>query len=493
MKELELSRRSMLRMLGVGAAVTATGGLASACSLVGSGDSEQSSGDTVTIKIALVPDPTGASQFYREQFDLFEKANPGIKVQVIENPTDQQTNAIELSFQQGSPPDVFRAQDDAFDRIFDRGWIAPLDAHVTDEFKARFPEGTLDPATSGLHRDGKLYTLPLVWGKWSYVRLLLVNNTAAQLGGVTTPPKTWEELEQTATAITRRGGGKTFGFGGIWGKGNMAKFLQNTGGPSSIDQGIDLRTGRAAVTDPSLIGVIELLRRMNANKVLTPGWETWTDASKLHAAFAKGELAMFVAAPYQVNEIRKLNASIDMSIVAVPVPASGRGGYSGQSSSYSPLWSMSAQSKHPEQAWKLMDFLASKDFHRAYYEKFATLTALESAWQDKAAANPDQKAIMDVAAESVRIIPNPKLVGKGGAALMSAIRGKQDLQWSEIALPAILHNQAFAGPAAQLNAKLDTFIDQQVTELSAKGTKVARADITFPGWDPLQPYTPAQK
>ncbi|MER7443836.1 ABC transporter substrate-binding protein [Micromonospora avicenniae] len=490
MTEIALSRRSLLRLAGVGAAATTIGGL-SGCNLVGSGD--EASGDTVTIKVALVPDPSGASQFYREQFDLFEKKNRGIKVQVIENPSDQQINAIELSFQQGDPPDVFRAQDTGFDRIFDRGWIAPLDQYVTDEFTSRFPAGSLDPATSGLHRDGKLYTLPLVWGKWSTVRFLLMNNTAAKLGGVTAAPKTWEELEQAATAITRAGGGKTFGFAGTWSKSVLARMLQHTAGPSSLDNGIDLRTGKAAITHPSLMGAVDLLRRMHAKKVMTPGWESWVDGSRVHTAFAKGELAMFLAAPFQIAEVRKLNPQLDMTIAAVPVPAAGRGGYSGQIASFSPLWSMSAQSKHPEQAWKVMDFLASTDFHRAYYEKFATLTALESAWQDKAAANPDQKAIMDIAAETVRLIPNPVLASKGGAALLSAIRGKQDLQWSEIALPAILRNQDFTRPAADLNRKLDAFIDEQVKAIAAKGTPVSRADITFPGWDPLQPFTPGQK
>jgi multiple sugar transport system substrate-binding protein len=491
MNDLELSRRSLLRIAGMGATAVAAGGLASACSLLGS--SEKSSPGQVTIKVALVPDPSGASQFYREQFDLFEKDNPGIKVQVIENPSDQQINAVGLAFQQGNAPDVFRAQDTGFDSLFDRGWIAPLDKYVTDEFTGRFPAGTLDPATSGLHREGKLYTLPLVWGQWSVVRLLLVNNTAAKLGGVSTPPKTWTEFEQAAGAITRAGGGKTFGFAGAWSKSQLARMLQNTAGPASIDNGIDLRTGRAAISDPSLVGAVDLLKRMNAAGIMTPGWETWTDASKIHTAFAKGELAMFIAAPFQINEVRKLNPDLDMSIAAVPVPATGRGGYAGQNSSFSPLWSMSAQSKNPDQAWKVMDFLASTQFHRAYYEKFGTLTALESAWKDKAAAKPDQKAIMDTAAATVRIIPNPVLTSKGGQGLISAIRGKQDLQWSEIALPAILHNDSFTGPAAELNGKLDAFIDEQIKALSDKGVKASRADLTFAGWDPLKAYVPTQK
>ncbi|MFE9656963.1 ABC transporter substrate-binding protein [Micromonospora sp. NPDC006431] len=492
MNNVDLSRRSLLRLVGAGAAATAVGGLTSACNLIGG--SEKSSGDKATIKVALTPDPSGASQFYRQQFDLFEQKNPGIKIEIIENPSLQQLNAVELMFQQGNPPDVFRAQDNGFDRMFERGWTASLDQYVTDEFTSRFPAGSLDPATSGLHRDGKLYTLPLVWGKWSSVRMLLVNNAILKQHGIAAVPKTWEELEQSATKITQAGGGKVFGFAAMWNQGDVIKMFQPTAGAWSIAElGVDLRTGKAAVTDPSLGRAVELLRRLHAGKVMMPGWETWTDTARIYTAFAKEQLAMYPASPFQVNEVRKLNAKIDMSIVPIPVPASGRTGYSGQRSNFSPLWSMSAQSKHPDQAWKVMDFLASKDFHLAYYEKFGTLTALESAWQDKAAANPDQQAIIDVAAEALRRGPNPILASAGGKELWNAITGKQDLKWADTAQQSILRNQPFAGPATQLNAKLDAFIDEQIKALSGKGITASRVDLTFPTWNPLEPYTPGQK
>lgn len=491
MKDLELSRRSLLRMVGGAAAATAVGA-ATGCSLVGA-DDPSSSGSKVTIKVAIVPDPTGASEFYRQQFDNLEKRNPDIKIEIIENPSAQELTAIELAFQQNTAPDVFRAQDNQFDSVYDRGWVAPLDKYVTDEFASRFPAGSLNPATSGLHRDGKLYSLPLVWGQWSFTRMLLVNHTAAKVGGYTGVPATWEELESAATAITKAGGGKTFGFADLWLAGGFVQMLQTTAGPGSVSQGVDYRTGKAAVTDPSLVNAVELLRRMNANKVMTPGWESWTDATQVFTAFAKDQLAMFIASPYEIAEIRKLNPTIDMSIAPVPVPASGRGGYSGQTASFSPLWSMSAKSKNPDKAWKVMDFLASKEFQLAYYEKFGTLTALQSAWEDKAAGDPDQKAIMDVAAASVRLIPNPILSSDGGKQLMTALGSNQDLAWAEIALPAILHNQPFAPAAQQLNTKIDAFIDQQIKDLSGKGVKVSRADITFSDWNPLQPYQPGRK
>jgi ABC-type glycerol-3-phosphate transport system substrate-binding protein len=480
-------------MVGGAAAATAAGAVASGCSLVGANDPSSSSGDKVTIKVAIVPDPTGASEFYRQQFDTLEKRNPDIKVEIIENPTAQELTAVELAFQQGNAPDIFRIQDNLFEDVYAKGWVASLDKYVTAEFTSRFPAGSLNPATSGLHRDGKLYSLPLVWGPWSFTRTLLVNHTAAKVGGYTGVPATWEELESAATAITRAGGGKTFGFSGLWQAGGLVQMLQTTAGPFSVSSGVDYRTGKTALTDPSLVNAVELIRRMHNNKVMTPGWETWTDATQLYTPFAKDQLAIFIASPYEIAVIRTLNPDIDMSIAPVPVPASGRGGYSGQTSSFSPLWSMSAQSKNPDKAWKVMDFFASKEFQLAYYNKFATLTAVQSAWQDKAAANPDQKAIMDVAAASVRLSPNPILSSDGGKQLMTAIGSNQDLAWAEVALPAILHNQPFAPAATQLNAKLDAFINQEIKDLSAKGVKVSRADITFPDWNPLQAYQPGQK
>lgn len=463
---------------------------ASACSLVGG--AEKSSKGRVTVKVALVPDPVGASAFYRAQFDNFMKKNPKIAVEIIENPTDQQLNAVELMFQQGSPPDVFRAQDAGFDRMYERGWVAPLDKHVTEEFTSRFPVGTLDPKTSGLHRDGKLYTLPLVWGKWSVLRLLAYNKKLLAEAGVDAPPGTWEELEKAARAVTKRGGKKVYGYAPGSGTAPGVQMLQNTAGPFSIPSwGVDLRTGKAANSDPSLVEAVELHRQLQAGKVMTPGWESW-DGTRAYTEFAKEKLAMFPAAPFQVAEVRKLNEDVEMGIAALPVPVNGRGGYSGQTSSYSPLWSMSAKSKHPAEAWKVMDFLSSTAFHRAYYEEFGTLTALENAWRDQAMSHPDQKAILEVAEGTIRPVPNPILASPGGKALIDELLKKPDLLYGAAALESILRNQPFEPKAKKLDSQLDAFIDETIKKLAAKGVKVSRTDITFADWDPTKPYGPTK-
>lgn len=481
--------RRTLRWTAAAAAIALT---ATGCNLVGGGgdDSEsEGSGENVTVTVALVPDPPGASEFYRAQFDEFEDANPDITVEVVENPSDQQLSAVELMFQQGDPPDVFRAQDNGMDRMNDRGWVAPLDDYVTDEFIDRFPEGSMDPATSGLHRDGKLISLPLVWGKWSSLRVLVYNKAVLKDNGFDNPPETWSELESMATTITANGGGDVFGYAPAAAKAPAVEMLAPQGGPYSVaGRGVDLRTGEADTVDPALVEAVEMHRRMQAAGVMMPGWESW-DGARAFTEFASGKLAMYPTAPWHVAEIRKLTPEIAMGVVALPVPDSGRGGYSGLASSFSPMWGMSAETEHPDEAWKVMDFLASESFHRAYYEEFGTLTALEDAWIDQAMENPDQKAIIEAADESMQPVPNPRLASEGGNLIMAALEAKPELKHTDAAVASIINNEPFLPKAEALDEQIEATIEAAIAE---SGGKASREDITFPDWNPLEPFSPEQ-
>jgi multiple sugar transport system substrate-binding protein len=462
----------------------------SGCNLVGGSSDSGAAADQVTVTVALVPDPPGASQFYRQQFDEFEKANPGIVVKTVENPSDQQLNAVELMFQQNKAPDVFRAQDDGMDRMAARGWVASLDEFVTPEFLKRFPKGSMDKATSGLHREGKLMSLPLVWGEWSSMRVFLYNEDLLTKSGYDSPPKTWAELEQMATKITADGHGKYFGYAPFGAKAPGVEMLAGTAVPYSVAAGgIDYRTGKPATSSPGLVEAVELHRRMQAAKVMTPGWESW-DGSRAFKEFAAGKLAMYPSPPWHVAEIRKLSPEIKLGITGLPVPAAGRGAYLARKQSFSPLWSMSSQSTHKAEAWKVMDFLSSEAFHKAYYEKFGTLTALEGAWKAEAEKNPDQAAILKVAEETLRRAPNPALASKGGQAITQALAAKPDLKYTDAAFSSIVKNQPFAPAAAKLDKDLQTFLDKTTADLKAKGQEGSVKDLTFAGWDPLKDFTP---
>lgn len=360
-------RRVRLTALGVSALVVAVG-----CGTDGgaaSDEQEDNDASEVELTIALIPDPPGASEFYRAQFDLFEEANPGITVNVVENPADQQLNAVELMFQQGAGPDVFRAQgSEALQRFYDRGWVGSLDDLVTDEFIARFPEGSMSPTVSGLHIDDQLVSLPLVWGDWGPTNVFIYNEDILAENGYDAPPQTWGEMAEMARTITENGGGRVFGLAPLHGGGGGLTYFANTAVPWSIESGIDLTTGEPMYADENLVELVELWRSLQADGVLMAGWESW-DGARAFSEFAAGRVAMYPSGAWHVAEIRKLAPDIAMGLTTIPVPDGGRVAYSPRPVAHQPIWSMSSESEHPEQALKLMDFLASVDFYRAYYEE----------------------------------------------------------------------------------------------------------------------------
>lgn len=463
------------------ATVVAAGGVLalSACSLVGTPTpAETSASGEVTL--AVVPDPSGASELYREQMDRCEEANPGLTVNIIENPADQQLNAVELMFQQGDGPDVFQAQGQAaLDRFYQKGWVAPLTEYADEDFIASFPEGTLtDPVLSGLYRDDELVSVPLTWGGWSYVSVLLYNKDVLEASGFDGPPETWGEMDEIARKVSADNPNAVYGFAPTTSTASVINYVVPTGTPATIvTNGIDLQTGEANVADENFVELVDMLTAMQSDGVLEPGWESW-DGTKGFQEMAAGRLAMYVTAPWHVAQVRTLNPELELGIAAPPVPDDGRKAYNAQLSTFNPHWSMSSESKNPDAAWQVLECLGSEEFQSAYYEKFGTLTAIESAWRGK--TTEDQTAIVDIADETVRSTPNPALISEGGAAIFNALAGQTGLNPVAAAAAAIIQNQPFGPIAESLDEQIDAAIDQV--------DGASRDDITFPDWDPLENY-----
>lgn len=490
MRPTGVSRRSLL--LGAAGLVATT---AAGCNLVGGSDPDPTTasgsggGTSAALKIAIVPDPPGASEFYRAQFDLFEEANPGITVEVIENPADQQLNAVELMFQSGEAPDVMRVQgNEAMIRFNDRGWLASLDDLMTDEFIARFPEGSMEPSISGLHLDGTLVSLPLVWGDWGNTNVLIYNADLLAENGFDGPPTTWSEYEEIARTITENGGGDVFGAapaGPIGPAGGSLIMFANTAVPTSVSRGVNLTTGEVDFANPQLAELVEQWRAMQADGVFEPGWETW-DGARAFSEFAAGRIAMYGSATWHVAEVRKLAPEINMQLAAIPVPDSGRGAYAGRALANQPIWSMSSETANPEASLLLMDFLASVDFYRAYYEEFGSFTASMVAWEDQARQNPDQAGILDVAAETIKTVPNPQVANDGVAAEFWAASGADpELKFGVIADQAIVGDTDYLALAEAADEGMDALIVQFEAD-----TPDLREALTFADWDPLTDYVP---
>jgi len=184
------------RIIGLTALLVGTALLASGCSAGGN------DGDGKTIKIAYQKSGNFVQldDHFKEVKKTFEKANPGVKVQLVTiaaQNDDYYTKLALMNRSASTAPDVmyedtFKVKSDAA-----AGYLLPLDKYTKtwgdwDKF--------FDNAkAAGLGEDGKTYGIPM----GTDTRALWYNKEIFAKAGLTVPwkPKTWDDVLDAAKAI----------------------------------------------------------------------------------------------------------------------------------------------------------------------------------------------------------------------------------------------------------------------------------------------------
>ncbi len=446
------------------------------------------------VNFSIVSARPGDEAFYKEQMDIFMKANPEVKVTVIANPTEQYNNALQLSFAANEGPDIFFIEggQPQARTVYDNKWVEPLDSYIDDAFVARFPEGAFS-RTSQTRVNGEVIGIPVRDPRFDKVRPLYYNKTILEQYGYSEPPKTHSEFVAAATKITKEGKGQVYGFA-MMGKAPAVFGLSVSGLGSGLEGGvigyegntiINLKTGQFSAK--SATPVVEILRQLNAQKIVAPGWENW-DTAQMHQQFAAGRVAMFIGAAWQAEEIRKLNDGMDMGIAAAPVPDAGRSGYRDTPTIAEPRYAMSAQSKSKEGAWKVLDFLGSVEFERANYE-YAKELVLMPAAMEGIAMSADMEQIVKVMDETIRMAPavntNNQNYDQFSKSISDAMP-KPKIQ--EVFLKAVVSNEDPVALAEDYDAKANKVIDEQIKIANNGGIDFSREDLKYPDWNPMENY-----
>jgi len=493
-----ITRRNMFGILGLGAAspwLASCGRDAPTPTPGGSGSGTGSASGRV--RIALSAANQAYEPFLREQYAIFNKAYPEIQVEPLFFPPQEYANAINLSFTSGDAPDIYRltGPSPATNMVnsYRNDWLQPLTPFLTDDFKDRgFPEGTFDdPTVSGLFIGDEMYGVPLEDLAYTQVRILYVNRQLLEGVGADSAPQTWEELVEFATKISNEGPDGAFGFA-MPGQPNgivvTVDALQNTAGPPmSGGAPIDYTDGTPGASQPSYVETVDMLRGLNADGVLTPGWESWDPARPIQE-FAAGTLGMYVGANFHAAQIRQLNPDLDFEMAVVPPPDSGRGGYSRVPGLALPYWGMSKSAASPEAAWAMLDFLSTVEFQRAAYENLSLIPVLDEAYED--IATEDTERILAIMDESQKVGPAPGFHGPDADLLLSQATATAPTPNAvTLYTTAITQNSDYAGPARQFDEQFDAAIEAAVEAAQAEGLDVTRESLAFPDWDPLENYT----
>lgn len=295
---------------------------------------------------------------------MFEKANPGIKVQAVRQDNNNYNQLVVAAMATGELPDVARIEITRVSAYASQGALVPLDGlKGFDEIRKSVYAGTL---STNLFK-GKYYGLPLDTNCKAAVYNL--KNLAAL--GLKSPPKTLEEL--VAAAKRNPKAGYAIGVSGL-GDWDILPWFWLCGGVVT-DPGFGKASGY--LDSAASVAAMAKLQEMHSSGVFTVrDIDGTTDAWQ---AIKEPGLCLFLEGPWFFSAISDYAS---YQIVAAPVPT-----LAGKSASVigGEDLVMFSTTKSKDASWKLMQFMLSPEVQEllASVNQMPVVKSVASRLQDK--------------------------------------------------------------------------------------------------------------
>ena len=345
----------------------------------------------------------------------FEAANPGLRVKRI-NPGDAGSfyTKLQTMMAAGEPPDVFYVGNERIPSFASLGLLEPLDRFVQEDAGSREPgalrlDDFYPQVVDAFRYDGTNAGRGTLWGipKDFTTVGFYYNKDVFRKAGVPFPKPdwTWDDFVSTARAIHRATGpdGERYvGAEFVTWPAMVRAYLFTEGGDAVGSSWDDLR-----LSDPKSMAALERLRawRHDEEGTLTSGRSKLATGS---AVFATGKVGM--AGPFGrwvVPEYRRIK---DFDWDFAPLPR----GSERANIILTVSWSISAQSPHKADAWKLVRWLTNEEGQKAQARLGLAIPSNRRAAESDAfvdAAKPENdRGFLDAVAAS-RVIDwpaNPK-------------------------------------------------------------------------------------
>lgn len=353
------------------AALTVIGAL-TACS--GGGPSTDATGEAegggdVTLEFQQWWEPELGEGELRGLIDRFEEENPGITVDLLSGPYATTKEQVVAGAATGTMADVVGLDGAWVHDFVDQGSIANLTEVMAE---AGYDESQL---ASQVQIEGATYMIPVV----NFVYPLYTNDAILAEAGVDVPPTTRTEFAEAAKKISEIGDG-TSGWAlnlsletpsGI--QNSFMSWAWASGGSMLDEQGLP------DLTNEDVRSVTEFVKGMWDDGSIAPGAFNMKEQDMVEE-FTNGRVGMMVDSLAHVNLIRESNPDLDFSISAIPAADD----FSGERGIPYASWGIgiSENTEHPEEAWKLVEFLLSEDVN-------GDLSTMANAFPGNANATPD--------------------------------------------------------------------------------------------------------
>ncbi|MBE6482418.1 MAG: sugar ABC transporter substrate-binding protein [Actinomyces ruminicola] len=360
-----MRRREFGQMAAVMTALAAAGLAGCSGGSGGAGD-----GGEVTLEFTQWWEPELPDGALRALMDQFEQANPGIKVELLSGPYASTKEQLVAGAAAHTMPDVVGLDGAWVSDFAQQGAIADLTALMAEQ---GYDDAEL---ASQIQIDGATYMIPVV----NFVYPMFANMDLLKQAGVSEIPSTREEFVSAAKAVAATGGDIS-GWAlplsleapnGI--QNDVMSWVWASGGSMLTEDGRPNLQGNADVKS-----ACEFIKGLWDAGVVSPGAFTMKEQDKVED-FTNARVGMMIDSLAHVNTIREGNPDLEFGISALPAVS----GYTGDRGMPYASWGIgvSGTTEHPEQAWKLVEFLMSADIN-------AVLADDAKAFPGNSTATPD--------------------------------------------------------------------------------------------------------
>lgn len=320
------------------------------------------------------------AQVYQQRVDQFIAQNPDVSVELIYIPSDY-SQKVQTMIAGGTPPDIIQLSEDVHS-YSSKGQIIPLNDYIAQDnidLKARY--GETGGLTTAYSADGTLYAMPDRGG----ALILYYNKDMFDQAGVAYPTAdwTWQEFLDAAQKLTVRDGDAVTQYGfaaGGWWPWWMSFIYQNGG--AILDA-----SGKPVVNSPEVVEAIQFYNDLVYKHKVAPSPEDYANlgTNSPDPLFAQGKVAMSTTGFWGIGGLKDATFNWDIApLFRNKAPATVLFG-SG--------FGISKDSKHPEAAWKLIEYLTSEEGQAPIVENkqdapanIATLNSdafLQQSWSSK--------------------------------------------------------------------------------------------------------------
>jgi len=383
--------KTLSRMLSAALAATLGLSVLAACSQ----QSSSQGGDTDTervLRIATMQGYGSEDEWFRSQYtELFEFANPNIKIEIVpavdysqirynsEQPQEQPNPKEELKkmMQGDNPPDLVMIDLSVLPELVNENLLMPLDPLIAAD---KFDTSKIVPSViEGIKEaapDGKIYALAPLFSSSA----LFYNKKLFQEAGVPFPQDnmTWEEMFNLARQLSRgEGEERKYGFSFTTYQGSdpfwdMQVYTQ----PLQLSY-YDQSGDKMAVDSDSWEQVWKTIAELRELEVI-PGQPNYEEMAQREIIgpfdwdhFLSGRVAMAISHYYYINDLINANRQaevdenyegVEWDVVTVPVHPEYPG--IGGSISLQAMMGINAKAQNEDDAWEFLKFLNGDDWAR---------------------------------------------------------------------------------------------------------------------------------